>query len=65
MVKHARGTPRVLNILCVDALHLGAYCYEQPISAKTVKYAVAEAAGAALRVGRSRVRPKASGDYRG
>jgi hypothetical protein len=42
MVKHARGTPRVLNILCVDALHLGAYCYEQPISAKTVKYAVAE-----------------------
>jgi len=42
IVKRAGGVPRMLNILCVDALQMGAYRYEQPISAKTVKYVVAE-----------------------
>jgi type II secretory pathway predicted ATPase ExeA len=41
IVKRAGGIPRILNILCVDALQMGAYYYEQPVSAKTVKYAVA------------------------
>jgi type II secretory pathway predicted ATPase ExeA len=37
IVKRAGGIPRILNILCVDALQLGAYYYEQPVSARTVK----------------------------
>ena len=41
IVKHARGVPKILNILCVDALLMGAYGYEKPVSAKTVKKMIA------------------------
>jgi len=41
IVQHAGGVPRMLNVLCVDALLIGAYAYEKPISAKIVKDMIA------------------------
>ena len=55
IVKRAGGVPRMLNILCVDALQMGAYRYEQPVSARTVKYVVAEHTSLAPRPSRWRV----------
>jgi type II secretory pathway predicted ATPase ExeA len=55
IVKRAGGIPRILNILCVDALQLGAYYYEHPVSARTVKRVVAEHASLPPRSSRWRV----------
>jgi general secretion pathway protein A len=45
IVEHAKGTPRVLNILCTNALIAGFGYRQKPITAKTVKEVIGDHEG--------------------
>ncbi|GIX47999.1 MAG: hypothetical protein KatS3mg131_2210 [Candidatus Tectimicrobiota bacterium] len=48
IVEHARGTPRLLNILCTNALIAGFGYRQRPIRARTVRQVIAELEGRRL-----------------
>jgi general secretion pathway protein A len=45
IVKHARGVPRVINILCDNALVNGLGCQKKPVTAQIVREAIADLTG--------------------